>query len=344
MNIVDLTRDCGIHPKRVSATNGGEYQSPCPMCGGTDRFHVWPAQGEHGKWWCRGCGKGGDAIQFLRDVKGMRFREACEYLGKVLPVKAEAGPPQIQPTHEPRTCPHPPQAWQTKAAAFTNWAHDNLLKNKGVINWLLAERGLTPETIRRFKLGWNPEDIYRHRQAWGLPEEKRDDGKPKKIWIPAGLVIPYINPLFVKGEAEGGILRIRIRRPQGEPRYILVPNSNTAPMVVPKEANSQSHLQTYIIVESELDALLISQEAGGIGAIAIGNSSARPDTTTHALLKDANKILFAMDYDTAGAEAWRWWKQRYPQASRFPVPMGKDPGDYFKIGGNVREWIKAVEI
>src|SRR3990167_3443426 len=343
MNIIDLTKNCGINPKRVSATNGGEYQSPCPICGGTDRFHIWPAQGENGKWWCRGCGKGGDAIQFLRDVKGMRFKEACEYLGKVLPVKAEAGPAQIQPAYEPRTCPDPPQVWQVKAAAFTNWAHENLLKNEGVIKWLFTERNIKIETISKFKLVWNPEDIYRHRQAGGLPEEKRDDGKPKKLWIPAGLVIPYNSLTSPKEEeAEGrGILRIRIRRPKGEPRYILIPSSNTAPMIIGAYNTSP---QTWVIVESELDAILISQEAGDIGAIAIGNSSARPDITTHALLKDANKILFAMDYDTAGAEAWKWWKQRYPQASRFPVPTGKDPGDYFKAGGNIREWIKAVEI
>jgi hypothetical protein len=38
--------------KRMASTNGGEYAGPCPFCGGTDRFHVWPA-GDPPGWWCR---------------------------------------------------------------------------------------------------------------------------------------------------------------------------------------------------------------------------------------------------------------------------------------------------
>jgi phage/plasmid primase-like uncharacterized protein len=50
--------------KHVSANKGGEYHSPCPVCGGNDRFHVWPNQdggetaqraGVPGTWWCRAC-------------------------------------------------------------------------------------------------------------------------------------------------------------------------------------------------------------------------------------------------------------------------------------------------
>lgn len=77
----------GITLKRVASTNGGEYVSPCPDCGGDDRFHVWPNQGSYGRFWCRQCGKSGDMIEFLRWQKGVSFKEACDAVGKVLPYK-----------------------------------------------------------------------------------------------------------------------------------------------------------------------------------------------------------------------------------------------------------------
>src|SRR6266536_1380392 len=67
---------------RVARTRGGEYAGPCPFCGGTDRFRIWPNRDPHEVvYWCRQCGKQGDVIQFLRDKEGLSFEEACEKAG-----------------------------------------------------------------------------------------------------------------------------------------------------------------------------------------------------------------------------------------------------------------------
>ena len=77
MNTLDLAMK-NVVLKKASGTNGGEWQGPCPACGGDDRFHVWPEQNEgKGAYWCRGCGKTGDNIQYLRDFCGLSFRDAC---------------------------------------------------------------------------------------------------------------------------------------------------------------------------------------------------------------------------------------------------------------------------
>jgi phage/plasmid primase-like uncharacterized protein len=70
-----------VNIKHVASTNGGEYAGPCPWCGGTDRFRVWPNEGETGRYWCRQCQRSGDGIQFLRDVHGITYRDACRMLG-----------------------------------------------------------------------------------------------------------------------------------------------------------------------------------------------------------------------------------------------------------------------
>lgn len=80
MNVLGLAEK-RVRLKKVSATYGGEWQGPCPSCGGTNRFHVWPEQHEgKGSYWCRGCDKVGDNIQFLIDFEGMTFKEACRHL------------------------------------------------------------------------------------------------------------------------------------------------------------------------------------------------------------------------------------------------------------------------
>ena len=65
MNVLDLAQK-HVQLKKVATTKGGEWQGPCPGCGGSDRFHVWPEKNEgEGSYWCRQCEKSGDGIQFL---------------------------------------------------------------------------------------------------------------------------------------------------------------------------------------------------------------------------------------------------------------------------------------
>ena len=97
-----------------------------------------------------------------------------------------------------------------------------------------------------------------------------------------------------------------------------------------------------MIVESELDALLIHHHAGElVGAISQGNSTAKPDAVAAALLAPSLSILVALDSDTAGMHASVWWRKNFPQAERWPVPVGKDPGEAFQAGVSIKEWVKA---
>ncbi|MCL5124019.1 MAG: hypothetical protein M1511_05885 [Deltaproteobacteria bacterium] len=64
------------------AGKGDEYVGACPDCGGKDRFHVWPSDGETGRFWCRTCGRKGDGIDYLRWQHNMTFQQACDATGK----------------------------------------------------------------------------------------------------------------------------------------------------------------------------------------------------------------------------------------------------------------------
>jgi hypothetical protein len=98
-----------------------------------------------------------------------------------------------------------------------------------------------------------------------------------------------------------------------------------------------------VIVESELDGLLIHQEAGDmVGVIALGFAQGRPNIEAHIELEQASVILIALDTDSAGAkEAWQWWAKQYRQARRWTWIIGKDPGEAYKNGLDIRTWISA---
>ena len=338
MTILDLI------PGRIvkaSSAKGGEYHGPCPVCGGRDRFHAWPAQGEHGTYWCRGCDIAGDAIQYLRDVEGLSFRQACEKLGKDVEVTRAAQPRTERPLgFQPATVVAPADLWQGKATILMEYCHAKLLENKEQLTWLSA-RGITVDLVAHYRLGWNPADIWRERRAWGLEEEiKPETGKPKKLWLPKGLVIPVLDKYRA--------VQLRIRRPEGEPRYYVVPGSSRQPLV------SRLDAQAYMVVESGLDAILLDAVAGDLaGIIAMHNDSAKPPAGLFEILTGSLHISVAMDSDkptrnkatgkleSAGAKASRWWLQQFHQAERTPVIGGKDPGEAFKAGVDLRAWVLA---
>ncbi|MEW6187696.1 MAG: primase-helicase zinc-binding domain-containing protein [Thermodesulfobacteriota bacterium] len=315
--------------KRVSTTKGGEYAGPCPSCGGRDRFRAWPSKGTTGRFWCRSCGKSGDGLQLLRDRDGLTFPEALKAWG--LPSTRTTGNRSTRATWEARETITPGTAWADRAGAFLRDCQIDLAGPSGSEGRaFLASRGLEPETIERAGLGWNIADAWENRETWGLPPEQREDGKPRRIWLPSGLVIPSF--------AGGRVVRLRVRRPNpGDgPRYVIISGSGAEPLTLGTG-------KVWVIVESELDALLLNQEAGDLaGFIALGNAQARPDIEADRVLKEVGLILVSLDSDRAGAkEAWQWWNHQYKNAKRWPVPIGKDPTEAAQAGLDLRAWVMA---
>ncbi|APG24080.1 CHC2 zinc finger domain-containing protein [Syntrophotalea acetylenica] len=351
MTVLDLAQNRIAGLKKKTAK---EWAGPCPACGGTDRFVVWT---DRDAWYCRGCAKGGDAIEFLRMTEGLSCPDAHEALG--LPCSAACCParekcrlgdgkpgaaprdpmlstPAIkQPPRQdwqPSAATQPADAWAQKAEKLTEWAHQQLLGNEIQLDYLAA-RGLPAAAVRRFRLGYVPADLYRERAAWGLPAETSDrTGKPKKLWIPQGLLIPFM--------ADGIIHRIRIRRHKADgtqPRYYWLPGSGNDVVIINPSARA------FVVVESDLDALAVVHATGDlIGGVPLGTCSARPKTHADEVLGRALCILVALDVDQAGTKNWPWWRDHYARADRWPVPAGKDPGDYVKDhGGDLRAWVEA---
>ncbi len=331
MGLLDLLKEDNIQPKRKSSTHGGEYKSPCPICGGKDRFIYWPNHPEGESWWCRQCGKAGTAVDYLVYVRNMSYPDACKSLGIIPSIRARKHTKQrweSQPPQDP-----PSELWQKQAKGILRWSQGILWDNHyvKVREWLLNERGLTEETVKQAGLGWIPQDYYADRKSWGLSESINEKGNQSRLWLPAGLVIPCFS--------DGQLQRIRIRRnnpSDDDGKYYIVPGSSMTPMII-----GSGNL--FILVESELDVILLHQEAGDlITAIALGSSDTKPDSVLYETLTKTNKILVSLDSDQAGAKSsWHFWMEHFPQATRWPVIRGKDPTEAYLNGLNLRKWVLA---
>ena len=111
-------------------------------------------------------------------------------------------------------------------------------------------------------------------------------------------------------------------------------------LLLPEGGNP--NLRAFVVVEGELDAILCHHAAGRrIGAVAIRSNQTKPDTVAHGQLRNAVRILLALDYEDSGAgiAGLEWWLSTYAACLRWPTPEGKDPGNAFEMGVDIREWL-----
>ena len=239
--------------------------------------------------------------------------------------------------------------WQTHAAKLVTWGTECLLRAPEHMAWLAA-RGLDADAVQRYHLGFNPGErgrncIIRPRESWGLPPVLKDNGKPKKLWLPRGIIVPQIMP---GPDGVDLIERVRIRRLdvdrqefRPEHKYHVVEGSSMDLLWLP--CTAQYDTGVVVVQETELDSYMLHAVAGDLtSCLASMTSNIRNmSTAVFERLKNASCILVALDCDKAGAEGWPRWRATFPRAKRWPVPMGKDAGEAFGAGLDLRLWVQA---
>jgi hypothetical protein len=332
--------------------NGMDFFGLCPFH--SEKSPSFSVAQDKQMFYCFGCGAAGDVFEFLVKKDGVRFIDAAMLLAGQYGVEIEGSEARVQGSgfrgqekpksktteYVPDKAIPPAELWREKAEKLVYWAHECLLKNDARLKWLEA-RGIDLARAKEFRLGWNPgedgKDLYRPRESWGLEPAYKDDGKTlKKLWIPVGFIIPLLVPDFRSPIPV--IERIRIRTERDQPKYYVLPGSGMRCMV-PGGA-----CRAYVIIESELDAIMVYGKirANKIGVVALGSAQRHPELETYEILKTVPVILNALDFDQAGRKAIAWWEERFPESHRrWPVPKGKDPGDAFKAGLDIAGWIRA---
>jgi len=311
--------------KRMASTNGGEWAGPCPFCGGRDRFRVWPEHpGGKGRWWCRVCGKWGDAIDYVMTQHGLSFPEAVTYLR----LKEHVPRPVLRQhirLRPPSPAAAPDQAWQVRAAQFAKECQNVLWGSSGrELLGYLHQRGLNDGTIRAAGLGANLADRYDGWHTWGLDA----DNSTRGIWLPRGVVIPWL--------VGGGMRCVYIRRLKGDPKYCAVKGSRNALY----NFDALAPGQPAVLVEGVFDALSIRQAARDlVTPLACSTHGAR-QARWLARLACCPLVLLAFDADASGDEAASYWLGILSNAKRWR-PYWDDINAMAQSGADIRGWVEA---
>jgi len=314
--------------RKVTAS---EYAGPCPECGGTDRFRLWP---DRGRFWCRQCDAKGDAIDYVRWQDGVGFVEACELLGIDTPRRGRAVSNSRRQERAPLTPPQPDLlrspsvAWQRAAFDFWQDCQEALLSpdGEGAIGWLRDKRLLDYWTISRYGLAYNPAT---YRGEWG----------ESAVYIERGIIIPWI--------INGTIWAMNNRRPSGKPKYKFASGSVGRALYRVQYVEPGA---TVFIVEGEFDCLLLQQaaehaELDSVVTVATGSITGGRATRWIAKLALAERVLVAFDVGDGNQKGTEehaaYWLGQFNNAQRV-IPPGHDFTDAARAGVDLAQWIGEV--
>ena len=236
------------------------------------------------RWYCFGCGAGGDVLDFVRRVEGLSLPEAIRRL--------DASPPTTRPVAarpgRARVAVAPPDPALLTAAA--RYYAGELRRSREARDYL-ASRGVGPGTARRLGLGYAP--------GAGLRAALASAGFPAERFPTSGLFTgrgERFAGMLVVPEIAGGRVRWLAGRaiaPERSPRFQALPG--------PKPVLGLGRLGASwaVVAEGVFDWLVLS-EWGLPACAALGTQGME---RIAAALRGCPQVFLAFDRDDAGREA-----------------------------------------
>jgi len=300
----------------------------------TPSFSVNP---ERGFFHCFGCGKGGNAIDFIMGVENLTYAEARRHLAEKLGIKIDtpSGRPQAHAEID---------RYQVMDQAAQFYA--KCLQSSPVALQYLQSRELQPQHVKQFGLGFAPNE-------WDslLTAFRRRDF-PEKVMVELGLIIPrkegsgYYDRfrnrvMFPIRNTLGRVIAFggRALDPKDNAKYL---NSNDTPLFNKSKvlylldrAKDVLKDRGAVLVEGYMDA--ISLHARGFTQAVASLGTALTMDHIHILRRYTNDFTLLYDGDSAGIKAAMRGVELFFETGH-PVrvallPGGMDPDDFIKKHG-----------
>jgi DNA primase len=278
---------------------------------------------------CFGCGKGGDVLSFLMEVKGMSFVEALQELAGQAGITIEkSGKPSSEKN----------RFYEINALALKFYRYA-LQSPKGAdARDYLKARGLKDETIDAFELGFAPD-------SWdALARALKGKGVEAALAEKCGLLIErptggyydrFRNRVMfpirdITSEVIGFGARIM---GQGEPKYLNTPESSVflkrKVLYNLHRVKGSIRSKGVAIVEGYMDVVSLSNAGFHEAVATLG--TALSDDHVRTLSRFTDRIRLVFDGDSAGRKAMLRSVDPFLSNEVIPgvvvLPDGKDPDD-----------------
>lgn len=327
---------------------GGNMWGLCPFHNEkTASFSVNPSKGIYK---CFGCGKGGNAINFIMEIEHLSYPEAIRFLGGIYGVEVPDSR-DSSGSDKSREKTKRVKALLTEAAKFYYLQFND--KQIGIPAREYAKvRALDKQTLDHFGIGYSPagwDDTREYLESKGYTEEemlesgifKKSEKSGKLFDLFRGRLMFPIFDSFGNIIAFGG----RAIKKEEMPKYINSPDSLVY--------NKQNHLyalnfakkeqsKQLIVVEGYMDAIAMHKAGFRNTVAALGTSFT--DSQLKLCARYCEEVIFFFDADNAGQKAAiRAIKMMLAYLTKLSgikirikiakVPDGKDPDEFIRVNG-----------
>ncbi|HTE17234.1 MAG TPA: DNA primase [Armatimonadota bacterium] len=315
--------------------SGRTHKGLCPFH--AEKTPSFTVDGERGFFKCYGCGAGGDCFSFLQTKEGLSFPEAGEVLARRLGLEWQ----RRGDTAETRSERERLHDVNELAQRFFR----QRLQEAPAVRAYLERRGLLPETVEQFGLGYAPPG-YEALLAW-LKREKvsLEDAAAADVILQGEhgwrdrFVDRLMFPIF---DLEGRVIAFggRTLKPDGVPKYL---NSRETAVFHKGRTLYGLHLAKRAIpeagfsvaVEGYMDVIALHQAGLANSVASLGTAI----TEGHVAIlgRYSKQLVMCYDGDSAGIRAAERNSAMFEKADcevRVAVlPEGDDPDTYIKTHG-----------
>jgi DNA primase len=289
--------------------------------------------------YCYGCGKGGNVIQFIMNAENLDYIEAVRFLADRARIQLPEGNDQEE-LEKARLRQKILDVNKEAAKYF----HERLKSKHGEQARLYFEnRGITNKTLIHFGLGYSPDSGDQ------LFQYLIKNGYDEKVIVESGLAVKSRNgncidrfrgrvifPIF---DVRGNVIAFGGRvKDSSMPKYLNSPESlayNKGRHLYALNFAKNSGEKRLIIVEGYLDVISLHQN-GIINSVA-SLGTALTENQGRLLKKYAEEVIISYDSDTAGQAATirglDLLNNMGCSVKVLEIPEGKDPDEFIRKNG-----------
>ncbi len=313
---------------------------------------------ERQSWHCFGCAKGGDIFSFIQEMEGMEFVEALRYLANRAGIQLSNRRSDIDNNQKNRI-----KEINKEAARFFYNFLIKMPASKEAFDYL-QNRGLKPDTIDEWQIGFIPEqwDLltqYLLKKGFGVDDlvasgltirkEGADSQSVRGFYdrFRGRIMFPIRD---THGDVAGFTGRILVEKENSGGKYVNTPQT----IVYDKSRiifgldKAKQEIKTkdlVVIVEGQMDVIACHQ--AGMKNVVASSGTALTEEQIKLLQRYTKNINMAFDADEAGQNAAKRGIDLAIEAGmrvrviRIPEGKGKDPDECLKNNSDV--WFEAVK-